>query len=729
MKWKSGFGASLIPLNILLLFFLIFVDKIAVPSWLQVFGRMHPMALHFPIVLVVLYAIWVLFTLRATRADAEVADILLLAAAFTAVLTALMGLLLSKEPGYEGTGLAWHKWMGAAAAFGLFVLWQFRDAGQRTDGSGRLNALQRGDGSGGRPLISGLSALGILLVTVLAGHLGGNITHGENFVLGPVTPEKTRQTVALEEARIYNDLVGPILETKCLGCHNSNKAKGGLVMDSREGLQKGGRDGKLWDTTEAGLGLMMSRIHLPLEEKKHMPPASRPQLTDDESAVLYHWIKGGSFFEKKIADLPQTDSLRLLAASILKPSDEEKYDFAAADEKKVQALNTNYRAVSPLAKGSPALAVDFYGAAFFRSEQLKELDVVKTQIVELNLDKMPVDDKGLAIIAGFTNLRVLNLSFSKITGAGIHDLLRLSKLKSLSLSGTAVKAEDIRRLAALKDLHSLYVWNTGISSGEVAAIVHDNTGLAISTGFRADTVHIRLNAPILENEERIVLTPLTVSLRHYVPGAVIRYTLDGTEPDSIASPAYTAPFILSSRAALKAKAFKTGWSGSEVTKADFYSEKYRPDSVQMLQPVDSNYMKLKSGILIDLQKGDLNYGNGKWLGFHKNKMECLLFFNKPVKAGDVTVSAVVDINNDVMPPVSVEVWGGSDKGNLKLLGRIDPEQPEKSQAGYLTGYLIKFKPVSVRVLKVVSVPVDKLPDWHTRKGKRGWVMTDEIFVN
>ena len=42
---------SLIPLNSLLLFFLLFEPRIVLPGWLQVFGRMHPLALHFPIVL------------------------------------------------------------------------------------------------------------------------------------------------------------------------------------------------------------------------------------------------------------------------------------------------------------------------------------------------------------------------------------------------------------------------------------------------------------------------------------------------------------------------------------------------------------------------------------------------------------------------------------------------------------------------------------------------------
>ena len=35
----------------------------------------------------------------------------------------------------------------------------------------------------------------------------------------------------------------------------------------------------------------MQRIHLPEEEKEHMPPDGKPQLTDEESAILYEWIK------------------------------------------------------------------------------------------------------------------------------------------------------------------------------------------------------------------------------------------------------------------------------------------------------------------------------------------------------------------------------------------------------------------------------------------------------
>jgi hypothetical protein len=180
---------------------------------------------------------------------------------------------------------------------------------------------------------------------------------------------------------------------------------------------------------------------------------------------------------------------------------------------------------------------------------------------------------------------------------------------------------------------------------------------------------------------------------------------------------------------LRARAFKKGWQGSELTKADFYSEKFRPDSLRLLTPVDSDYLKFKPGILIDLDKGDMNFGNGKWLGFHKNKMEGLFFYKKPIQAQELTLSALVDIINDIMPPLSIEVWGGQDRNSLRLLGRLVPDQPTEMKGTYLTPFDIKFKPVTVRVLKLVVNPVPKLPDWMVRKGKKGWIMMDEVFVN
>ena len=216
--------------------------------------------------------------------------------------------------------------------------------------------------------------------------------------------EEIKQQVALEDAFVYTDLVGPILQKKCMGCHNSNKSKGELAMDTKALLLKGGKNGKLWDTTKPDMGLLMSRIHLPEEEKEHMPPAGKPQLTDNEIAILYTWIKSGAEFEKKVIDLPPTDTLRILASKVLKSSADEQYSFKPADEKEIQKLNNNNRVITPLAIESPALVVNFYNKPFYNKKALEELEPIKSQIIELNLDNMPVKDEDLKVISGFSNL-------------------------------------------------------------------------------------------------------------------------------------------------------------------------------------------------------------------------------------------------------------------------------------------------------------------------------------
>src|SRR3954469_25259215 len=126
---KIIFERSLIPLNSLLLFFLLFEPRIVLPGWIQVFGRMHPLFLHFPIVLVLIYAGVIIFFPMRTRKEHwynTLADALLLTAAFTASVTALMGFALSRNEGYDPDALMIHKWTGVMIPFVLYFLYAVR---------------------------------------------------------------------------------------------------------------------------------------------------------------------------------------------------------------------------------------------------------------------------------------------------------------------------------------------------------------------------------------------------------------------------------------------------------------------------------------------------------------------------------------------------------------------------------------------------------------------------
>ena len=69
LRFKNILFNTSLALNCLLLFLLIFENRLAVPVWLQVVGRMHPLILHFPIVLVILYAILSLLSVFQKRTE------------------------------------------------------------------------------------------------------------------------------------------------------------------------------------------------------------------------------------------------------------------------------------------------------------------------------------------------------------------------------------------------------------------------------------------------------------------------------------------------------------------------------------------------------------------------------------------------------------------------------------------------------------------------------------
>ena len=129
LKWQAALYNLCILFNCLLVFLLFFSSRIQVPVFLQVFGRAHPLVLHFPIVLLLLAFILevILMFSRQPAVLKEIADWVLLIASLTTVIAALTGLFLSKEQGYDSDEVNTHKWMGIVCSFAGFLWYSFRN--------------------------------------------------------------------------------------------------------------------------------------------------------------------------------------------------------------------------------------------------------------------------------------------------------------------------------------------------------------------------------------------------------------------------------------------------------------------------------------------------------------------------------------------------------------------------------------------------------------------------
>jgi uncharacterized membrane protein len=701
---------ALVPLNTLLLFLIIFENKLVIPSWLQVVGRMHPMILHFPIVLLILTALIVLFA-PAGALRQNLFDYLLLFTSLSAVLTALMGFFLSVGGDYPSETISWHKWTGIAIPFILLIICVFRE---------QLYS---------RLLVFKIIAVAISALIIVAGHFGSTLTHGKNFVLAPVSDDNENKLPPFDDALVFADLVQPILEAKCISCHNSAKAKGQLIMETKAMLIQGGKGGRPWDSAKADLGIMMRRIHLPADQKKHMPPAGKPQLDPEEMTIMESWIRQGSDFGKKISSLSSTDSLYMIAKKKFGSASEEIYTFPPADEKEMARLSNSNRIITSIAEGSPALSVHFFNRGNFSNAAVDELAPLKDNIIDLSFVNMPFTDELLAHLRQFKQLRKLNLSATKITGKNFSELTSLPALKSLSLSGNGITPDHLTHIGTFPSLQQIYLWNTSVAQKDLPALEKEHRKVIFNLGFTGDSTIIQLSPPMLAADQDIFREELTINIRHFIQGTSIRYTLDGTEPDSIHAQEYKGGLIIKKNTMLKAKAYKKGWISSEVVRHYYFQKTFKPDSAELVTKTKDRTEIKNAHLLIDEEKSDINYTNGKWMSFSGKPMECFLFFNAPVKASNLTIGILKDISAAIMPPQKVEVWGGMDQHHLRLLTGYNPVQPRQMEYREILPVECNFAPTELRVIKIVAWPLDKLPEWHQNKGNAGSLFVDEVFVN
>ena len=692
-------------------FLFAFSDRIVLPVWLQVAGRLHPLILHLPIGIIVLTGILVL--LRSQFEAEQFKKLItysLLITALTASITVLFGLLLSLNGDYTADSLQQHK------ISGLIIGWLSYFALVLYQSSFDLKMLKHS------------IILGLFLLLIFVGHTGAVLTHGENFVFEPL--QDSEPVPDNENTPLYELAIMPVLEKKCFACHNESKAKGKLIMASVDKFKRGGENGLAFISGNPDSSRMIQYIHLPLEHDDHMPPDGKAQLTQFEISLLEAWIKSGADFTKKLAEFSLTDTLVSLANRAIEsksPSVEAEYNFKSASASVLEKLNTPFRTVVPLHIKSPALKADFFVSEYFKVEALKELNQINEQLVGLNLSKMPVVDDDLKLLADFKNLETLNLNFTNLTGAGISNLAKCENLISISLVGTKVTSESLKPLLTLPNLNTLYLWNTRISDTEKNKLQQAYPKINfLNTQFKDESM-VALSIPNLVNEG-VVNTDDKIELKHTMPGVTIRYTTDGTKPDSVNAKIYEQPFSINETVKLKAIACKTGWYCSPIFESSIYLKGTKPEHVKLLTSPHQKYPGSGAISLTDGTKGVIEeFKSPDWLGYTDTDFEAVFDYgSKAPTLSKVVVSYGDHMSQYIFPPVEIQVWGGS-QNNFKLLATQKIPVAKAYNLPLVNFVTVSWERAVYNTYKVIVKPNSKLPEWHGGKGQKGWVFVDEVL--
>ena len=455
-------------------------------------GHLHPALVHLPIgiLLIALFLVW-LSGKKQYNISPSVISIVLLIGAISAAASCITGYILSLSDDYDSSQVSWHMWMGIAVAFSSFLLY-IKFVNRQLDN------------------IYKILSVALLILIFVTGHLGGQITHGTNFLSFNIIGNNDSITIDakpiihVQEAKVYRDIVQPILYRDCYGCHGPNKQKGKLRLDKFALIMKGGKGGKIIDRDNVDSSEIIKRLLLPKEDDDHMPPRQKTQPNEKQITLLHWWIQQGADTAKTVKELNQPEKLKpiLLALQrdhieIKAPANIPKEAVEKADDKAIQQLKDKGVIVMPVAQNSNYLMANFVTATGISDHDINLLLPIKKQLVWLKVGDTKITDSALNFIAQCTNLTMLQLDNTTITDIGLARLKNLAQLQSLNLVGTKVSAQGVIALKGLKKLQSLYLYQTKVSGRDWILLKQQFPKTILDTGgyfvplFATDTMIVK----------------------------------------------------------------------------------------------------------------------------------------------------------------------------------------------------------------------------------------------
>jgi hypothetical protein len=98
--------------------------------------------------------------------------------------------------------------------------------------------------------------------------------------------------------------VRPVLETRCVECHNPDKVKGKLLMHTQAAFLKGGANGPIVEPGQADRSELVKRVFLAKDHEDLMPPKGGP-LPAAELALLRGWVAAGAPWTAGVTLVPR----------------------------------------------------------------------------------------------------------------------------------------------------------------------------------------------------------------------------------------------------------------------------------------------------------------------------------------------------------------------------------------------------------------------------------------
>ncbi|WP_304516373.1 c-type cytochrome domain-containing protein [Cecembia rubra] len=427
----------------------------------SLFGRFHPVLVHLPIGFLILGSILVFYAKKEDSGIIPAIKISFFWGTIAALFSVVSGFLLYLREGYSFDTVSKHLVLGVLTtlfSFGFYLY--LKDKVMCIDSK-----------------VRGIS-IGLVLLLMLTGHLGGELTHGSDYFT-EVLPEEFQEFLGISnaselpmisldeehwgEAIFYQDVIHPILSQNCNSCHNEKNKKGELVLNSPEWMAKGGKNGKVLDSKVPLNSTLLARMLLPHDDKEHMPPKDKRQPSKQEIILIQKWIETGASFEVSLAKAGVEEEM----INMYFPSERDifypKSELKQLAKDVLVGFKRSGLLVEPISQESPLLKISTINFPQDQKLNLDDFRSIALHIADLDISGTDLDDSLWNDLVLFENLTVLKVNQVDIEGQGIESLHHLKNLKRLYLNNSSLQLSNLLALAGHSSLESIFFYATPAS--------------------------------------------------------------------------------------------------------------------------------------------------------------------------------------------------------------------------------------------------------------------------
>ena len=234
-------------------------------------------------------------------------------------------------------------------------------------------------------------------------------------------------------------------------------------------------------------------------------------------------------------------------------------------------------------------------------------------------------------------------------------------------------------------------------------------------------------APVLRPQRDAATGAYLMAFGGIPRGAVVHYTLDGTNPDA-ESPRYSRPFPLPDSTSVKCILID-GEVKTPVTSVDVLRHDANLCPVELRQAYSEKYPGTGPGTLTDGLVGSTSFRHANWQGFVGHDVHATIDFGRVRPVASVQARFLQTVPSWIFLPRGMTVLLSTNGRRFRELGSASHALPTDRKDSFVHTLTVDGDGREARYVRVIAETLGVCPQDHSGAGKDCWVFIDEILVS